>query len=304
MTADSASSGDRCSCGQRAAAAGVLRALQEPVGFHTPAGDDTAVLLVTAQAPEIELDGRAVLAFGSEAHMVGRPLRRHHAGSPRSGTVDGLRGAADAPARDRRPCTRRRERRGADATLLRCGGRDSVARAEESRPVRLRPLCRGQAASGARDKSHRHAATPTLDLHIEARAPVARSAEAGSSSRSPRFETGTRTRVCLTHDVDFLALNAGTSAIARFSGFLYRATVGSMCDVVTGRGNMRRLGPQLGGRGRLPAGPPRPRARPLAAVRLVRRGRRRAVDLLRHSVPWSRWRRACAPARLAVGGRI
>ena len=111
----------------------------------------------------------------------------------------------------------------ADGTVIRCGY-DLFAEVE-------RLLGEGQDA--------RNAGAATLDLHI---ALLRRwlVAEAGLAVEIPPVREGHPYGVCLTHDVDFLALRRHVRD-RTLLGFLYRGTLGSVRDVVTGRGSLRRL---------------------------------------------------------------
>ena len=111
----------------------------------------------------------------------------------------------------------------ADGTIIRCGY-DLFAEIEQL-------LGEGQHA--------KYAATATLARHVE----LLRSwlvATAGVLVEIPPAREGHPYAVCLTHDIDFLDLRRHRRD-RTLLGFLYRATVGSLRDMVTGRDGLRRL---------------------------------------------------------------
>ena len=87
------------------------------------------------------------------------------------------------------------------------------------------------------------AAAPTLELHIDLlRRFLVRSL--GHVVEIPPIKAGRPFGVCLTHDIDFHSIRSH-----RFDrtllGFIWRASVGSTRDALTGRGSFRRLGRNL-----------------------------------------------------------
>jgi O-antigen ligase len=208
-----------------------------PWSFYKP-GDDYDVLIVTAAAGDVRADARIMFAFGSTRMPIdertplaigtrlppGQVIRSEALSIPLQGTVLTFRGlvAADSPqAQNDVSAVVRVET--ADGTIVRFGY-DLFGEVG-------RLLGEGQEA--------RNAGIATLDCHIE----LLRRWLVGTVGllvEIPPVRAGHPYAVSLTHDIDFLALRRH-----RFDrtllGFLYRGTIGSLSDFLTGRGGLRRL---------------------------------------------------------------
>ena len=154
-----------CGESERAAVAEFFELLKTPWQFHSP-GDETAVFLVTAQAPKIEFDGRAVLAFGSERTWVDDRFGVSTPDRLESGMVDTPGKQAVLPLEtgalalgEESGEVLLRLSSGAPAAI-RLHGQMNVVRCGYDLFAEVRRLLEvGQ--------SHRHAATPALDIHVE-----------------------------------------------------------------------------------------------------------------------------------------
>ena len=232
--------GVACGRGERAAVRELFELFKTPWGFYTPEGGYD-IVIVTAAAGDVRTDTRITFAFGAERVAIDerrglKTARRSLRGQVlTSGAVSiPLQGlvltfdeteAALAVLGDGAPVAVKINT--ADGTLIRCGY-DLFSEVE-------RLLGEGQDA--------RDAGVATLDLHIG----LLRRwlvAEAGLAVEIPPVRAGHPYGVCLTHDVDFLGLKRHVRD-RTLLGFLYRATLGSVRDVVTGRGSVRRLARNL-----------------------------------------------------------
>lgn len=210
--------------------------------FKTPwAFDDGEaeyeVVIVTAAAGDVRRAAAVTVAVGSTSMPIderigvtvdarppsGQVIEYTDASVPLLGAVATFSGSAVAVTRlaDGRPAAVKVHTAG--GTFIRCGF-DLFTEVE-------RLLSEGQ--------NSQHGSSPTLDAYIELlRGWIVN--EVDVLVEIPPVREGHPYAVCLTHDVDFLALR--THRCDRtLLGFLYRATIGSLRDVVTGRGDVRRL---------------------------------------------------------------
>jgi len=225
-----------CSPIERAAVRELFELFKTPWGFHEP-GRAYDVVIVTAAAVDVSVEARAVLAFGSKPMAIdersgltavardrsGATLESGGLSVPLHGSVLTFTGREDVLGVVDGGSPAVVEVETAEGTIFRCGY-DLFAEVEHL-------LREGQEI--------RHAGSPTLDRHIELLRRWLVSA-AGILVEIPPVREGHPYAVCLTHDIDFLALRRHRRD-RTLLGFLYRATLGSLRDVVSGRGGLRRL---------------------------------------------------------------
>lgn len=212
-----------------------------PWAVFDPSGSYEAVLVSGGAPPPDELDAGLVIFFGGEGETQtrgdgGGSARQSHATLTARGTELPIFCGATAVANrgdvlghraaDLTPLVRVCDEGG--QRLIWCGY-DLFAEVEFL-------LGRGQPVE--------HARTPTLDLHIELlrRWMVDAGIEFLELYPTPP-DCGLL--ASLTHDIDFMGVRRHTSD-KTLLGFLYRATVGSLIDIVRGRGSVRRLVRNLG----------------------------------------------------------
>ena len=173
------------------------------------------VVIVSTQRPAASFDARLVIALAPATHRgvgAGSPAPRivteHGTPLPIYCGVDGESVV---------------ERETANRTVIRC-------------PYNLFSEVRHLLTIG---QPPEHARTPTLELHF---ALLRRwIADAGLPLvEIPPVPPGCDLIGCLTHDVDFLGMRRH-GLDATLLGFLYRATIGSLLDVVAGRRTVRQL---------------------------------------------------------------
>lgn len=227
-----------CAQRERAAVREFFELFKTPWSFYEDAADSD-ILVVTGAGCQVQTEARVTFAFGSQGmpidetyglapigrrDLAGQTLESGSVSIPLEGpvlTFSGMAGTVLARLGDGTPVAVKVDDVG--GVVIRCGY-DLFTEVE-------RLLGDGQDAKSA--------GTATLDGHIELlkRWLVA---TAGAVVEIPPVRAGHPYAVCLTHDVDFLALRRH-SHDRTLLGFLFRGSIGSLRDVVTGRGSVRRL---------------------------------------------------------------
>jgi hypothetical protein len=220
--------GVACADEEREVAAEFFQLFKTPVEFYEK-GRSYDVVLATVAPPPEALEAKVVVLYGSGAYRVD-----DDAGLGRAGTSSGA--LIDAGA-DRMPLylgvrtfedetgvpTAVQEVSVGRTTLVRCGF-------DLFREVGFL-LETGQPATNAH--------IPTLELHI---ALLRESIVRGGVplAEIPPVPAGHDLMVCLTHDVDFLGIRRHRLD-RTLAGFIHRALLGSVVELVRGRSSWRRL---------------------------------------------------------------
>jgi hypothetical protein len=226
-----------CAPHERAVVEELFQLFKTPWCFADEGADSTALLVSEGAAPA-ELTAPTVMAFGGSRTWVDEELGLATGEARAGGELVGERwvipiGGRLLPVAPGGPVVARLAGSGAELAaeavaypagrLLRCG----YDLLEEVRVL----LVEGQPAM--------RSTSPTLDLHIELLRRWLVSA-CGSLVEIPPVRDGHPFGVCLSHDIDFLSIRSHWRDRTML-GLIARASLGSVRDLVTGRGTFRRL---------------------------------------------------------------
>jgi hypothetical protein len=226
-----------CDQRQEAAAREFFELFKTPWAMFDPDGTYDAVIVSGGCPAPVALDARLVVRFGARAQSDDERLGVT-VGPPRSPAVMGADGA-DLPlfsgvAPLRGPGSARAVLAGTAAAVVLAFGDD------DEQAIRCGYdlfdeveflLTQGQPAE--------HAATPTLDLHIALLRQWLIDAGIEVIELAPT-PPGCDLLATLTHDIDFFGIRRHTRD-RTLLGFLSRASLGTVLELIRGRGSVRRL---------------------------------------------------------------